>query len=516
MNSGVEAISSPIALATRPTIKSPLGFWDSPTVLVTAFAFVAAFLLIVVSIVWINGRGATQEATSRPVASATNATPAAPPASTSTPTVPTPEPARPVELAPMPEPAKPAAEPKSEPVKTEPAPPQPAKPEPAKPEAAKPEPAPLRKSPRAEPDKPTADKPAAAASATDMFKGLPTVVSLPKLEPRVTDPPPTALASLVIGPCSPDATAQLKGGGNAIREGKTKFELTEAKDEQLSEKWDVVMTVSQTPLTIAHLSIQNKQLTFQWTPEGASHESSPYLGNCKLVLSDGAHQHEISLREPLKGAPLLVDLEKPGATVKWTVEYLPDPHTVVVEISRLGEAFPAHKFDPSPAMEGTSADTLVWTGADPENTLLGIKFESSQTAKIVQVKASGQFRQGGSAKPLLPRTLKSLEKEIDQTRLGLVTQEKVLTNQSGGNDQKKANREAALKAVKQEQDELNAQGEQFNQLRQLIAELKDKSEVHFRVYYQADDSQVDLVVTDNDPPKEKQAEPKKDDAKKKK
>jgi hypothetical protein len=498
MYSGIGAIHAPKTLATNPRIRSPLGVWDSPTVVVMAISLVAAFLLIAASIVWINGRLATRDATSRPVAAATNATPAAPRAST--PQVPTPGPGKLVESAPTPEPAKPAAEPTSELAK--PAPP---KPEPTKPELAKNEPA-----------KPAADKPAAAATAMETFKSLPTAVSLPKLEPGMTDPSPNALASLVIGHCLPGATALLKGGGNAIRDDNTMFQLMEVKDEQLSGKWDVVMTVSQTPLTIAQFSVQNEQLTFQWTPKGAMHESASYLSNCKLVLSAGTDQHEISLRKPLNGKSLLVDLEKPGSTVKWTVEHLPDPRKVVVEISRLGEAFPAHKFDPSPAMEGISDESLIWIGTDPENVVLGIKFESSQTAKAVQVKATAQFKQGSSTKPLLPRTLKSIQNEIDQKRLALIQSEKLLTNQTGGNDQQKKSRETALKTVKQQQNELNVQGEQFNQLQQLIAELKDRSEVHFRVYYEADDSQVDLVVTDAAPAKEKRAAPKPDAGKAKK
>jgi hypothetical protein len=193
--------------------------------------------------------------------------------------------------------------------------------------------------------------------------------------------------------------------------------------------------------------------------------------------------------------------------VKWTIEHLPDPRKIVVEIAHLGEAFPAHKFDPSPTMEGNSADTLVWTGADPETALLGIKFESSQTVKVVQVKGTAQFKQGNSAKPLLPRTIKSMEKEIDQTRLGLVAQEAALNKQEGGSQAQKDLRKKTLDNVKKLQDEVNHQGEQLNQLQQLLAELKDKSEVHFRVYFLADEgTQVDLVVPVAAPPKEKKAE----------
>jgi eukaryotic-like serine/threonine-protein kinase len=355
------------------------------------------------------------------------------------------------------------------------------------------------------------------APASDSFQGLPTAIDLPKLTPGMTDPPAEALVSLVIGPCTPDATAQLKGGQSALRGGKATFELREGKDDQSLGKWDVVMTIAQAPLTIAQLSVQNKQLAFQWTADGAKHESSPYLGNCKLVLSAGTDQHEISLRKPMEGESLLVDFEKPGATVKWTVEHLPDPRKIVVEISRLGEAFPAHKFDPGPTMAGNSADTLVWTGADPENASLGIKFESSQTPKYVQIKATAQLKQGGSPKVLLPRTLKSIEKEIDQTRLGLVNQEKLLsTDPPGATNEQKALRKKTLDNVKKQQDELNAQGEQLNKLQQLLSELKDKSEIHFRVYYLADESQVDLVVTDAAPAKEKKAAPKPDAGKAKK
>ena len=341
---------------------------------------------------------ANEPAAATPVAGPAAPPPAAEPAKPPDPAAPAP--AQPAEAAPAPpsEPAKPA----------EPS----AKPEPAKAEPAKTEPAPSPEPPKAEPAKP-ADKKPAAASAPAAFPGLPRATSLPKLAPMMTDPPAEALATLVIGPCPPDATAQLKGGEHAMRVGGTRFVLAEGKDEASLGKWNIIMTGAQPPLTIAQFSIQDKQLAFQWTPEGAKHEYSPFLGNCKLVLSAGTEQHELALREPLKGESLLVDLEKPGATVKWSLDFLPHPKKLVVEISRLGEAFPAHKFDPSPTMEGLSADTLVWTAADPENALLGIKFESSHNPQFVQVKATAHLRAGGKTEPLIKRKLLEFVKGID-------------------------------------------------------------------------------------------------------
>ncbi|MCI0357427.1 MAG: hypothetical protein L0211_02955, partial [Planctomycetaceae bacterium] len=385
-----------------------------------------------------------------------------------------------------------------------PQPPKPANPEPPKPDPKKPD---LREPPKPEPAKP------AAASA---FKGLPVSIDLPKLTPGMTDPPAEALASLVIGPCAPDATAQLKGGDSAIRGGKTTFELREGKDGQSLGKWDVVMIIDEAPLTIAQLSVENKQLAFQWTADGAKHASSPYLGNCKLVLSAGTDQHEISLRKPIEGQSLLVDFDKPGATVKWTVEHLPDPKKIVVEISRLGEAFPAHKFDPSPTMEGSDPETLVWLGADPENALVGMKFESSQTIKLVQVKGTAQLRSGGKAEPLIKRKLLEFVKGIDSRRFLLIKKQEVLEKAKPQTDAQKKAHKAELDATKAELEALAATEEQTKQVQQSIEELKDKSEIHFRVYYLAgDDSQVDLVVTDTAPPKEKPA-PKPDAGKAKK
>ena len=444
-----------------------------------------------------------------PTAVAADAPPAA--------SAPAPAPSKPTEPAPAPEPAKPAAEPKAdpapEPVKPEPAKPEPAKPdppkpEPAKPEPAKPGPAALKEPPKAEPTTPVAAKPAAAAAAADAFPGLRVAVSLPKLEPGMTDPPPDALASVVIGPCTPDATAQLKGGTTAQRGGKTVFELVEGKDDQSLGKWNVVMSISKTPLTIAQFSIQDKQLAFQWTPEGARNESSPYLGNCKLVLSAGTDQHEIALREPLAGESLLVDFEKPGAKVKWNLDYLPDPRKVVVEVARLGEAFKAHQFDPGPTMEGSGASTLVWTGKDDKTLFLGIEFEVTQSPKFVQVAAAGQIKAGDKVEPLIKRKLLDAVRGIDAQRFRLIKQQEAYEKAKPEGDAQKTQREAALKSVKQQQESLAATEEQLKQLQQLIEELKGKSEVHFRVYHLADDTQVDLVVASHAPAEEKKADAK--------
>jgi serine/threonine protein kinase len=415
-----------------------------------------------------------------------------------------PEPATTEPASPPPAAAPPTAEPKPEPKPGDKSPPE------LKTTAAAPPPPETPKGDAAKPAEPA--KPAAAPKPADaqLFKGLPAAINLPALTAEMNAAMPEALAALEIGPCPPDATAQLRGGDGAIRGGKLKFELVESNDVGAIGSWQFEIQGGASPLPVATLSVQDKKLTFQWTEAGAKHESAACLGNCQLVLTAGTERHELALREAIQGEALLVDFDKPKSEVRWTIENLPDPRKIVVEVSRLSEGFGPYTIKDSPLLTGASDSNIAWIGADESTQFLGIKFTSLVSAKQIKVESAGQIKVGDGTKPLLARTLKSLANEIDRTRLGLINQEKLLDQQKPKDDNQKKIVAAQKELVKKQQDALNAQHDSLNQLQQLVAELKDQSEVFFRVYYQTDDdAQIDLVVTDLNPPPKKD-EPKPD------
>jgi hypothetical protein len=45
-------------------------------------------------------------------------------------------------------------------------------------------------------------------------------------------------------------------------------------------------------------------------------------------------------------------------------------------------------------------------------------------------------------------------------------------------------------------EKLNAYGDQLTQLASLVDNLNGKAKIHFRVFYQTDDGEIDLLTTD--------------------
>jgi hypothetical protein len=318
----------------------------------------------------------------------------------------------------------------------------------------------------------------------------------------MSEPSAEALAPHVLGPLLLDEKTplaiELRGGEGVVRGGKQKFALQPKDGGQF--EWEIAITGGETPLVVAMVSVKEKQLMFQWTPEGARNEVAPLLGNCALDLTAGTAHRHLALRQPLMIEPLAVDLEKPSTLSKSTIDHLPDPKKIVVEISRLSSEFPKYRFDESQQLEGASDSAILWTGADENAFVLGIRLDSSVGARLVQLKGAAQLKLPGMArpKPLQKRDLQELDATIKSRGQALAVQERIATEKKASTEQKNV--------IKAAQNKNNQDLDQLNQLLELITSLHGKGRIHFRAYYQADDAQVDLLATE-EPAAAKKQEP---------
>ncbi|MEX2176742.1 MAG: protein kinase [Pirellulaceae bacterium] len=411
-----------------------------------------------------------------PVAPTTNlkpvATEAAPPAEplpapAAAPISPMPMPAP----EPAPEPAAPAPEAKpAEPAKVEPAKAEPVKPAPAKPAPAKPAPPP------------------------NPFEGFPATVSLPALPANNSEPSAEALAPLVLGPCVVDekalVIARLKGGEGVVKGGKLKFEMNAAQDGTALRDWEISLAGGDAPVVVALLSAKDNQLSFQWTAAAAKQEAAPLLCNVALEFSAGPGSHEVVLRTLQTGPPLVFDVEKP-ASVRWALESLPDPQKVFLEVTGVTGGEVKHKAD---NLQMEAVDTnFVWTGAAEEALILGLKLTSSINARGIEVKSSPQIKMSGMTKPVTiqKRKLNAAANDIQQQRAMLMNNLQAIGDKKdkGRIDQQRNLANAALEKVNQAAGELE-------QLAALMTDLHEKGQVHFRVYYDTGEGQIDLLVTE--------------------
>jgi serine/threonine protein kinase len=348
--------------------------------------------------------------------------------------------------------------------------------------------------------KPEPEKPAAPSNP---FAGFATSATLPKLAPSATaEPPADALAPLALGPCIVDEKAlviiQLKGGDGAIRGGKQKFEIAAGQGGTALRDWEISLAGGTANVVVALLSVKENQLMFQWTPDGAKQASAPLLCNCGLHLSAGSGQHDVALRTPIKGEPLVVGLEKGGSAVKWEIDLLPDPNKVFLEISKLEGGFLKQKFKERQTLEG-SDKTEIWTGSDETAMPLGLRITSTVKTQSIEVECSPQYQVRGvtrQPKALVKKELGVLEKQFDQARFVVNKKIEAASKAKG----EAAERQANLGKV--ELDKVNQADDQLKELKSLIENLDGKGEIHFRVYYQTEDGPIDLLVTGEAPPKD--------------
>jgi hypothetical protein len=401
---------------------------------------------------------------------------------------------------PMPMPAPPAVTPLPE---TSVTPTPTPTPEPAATATTEPMPAPIQPlpvEPMVEPVKP--------AVVGNPFEGLVASINLPKLEPMMAEPPADALAPLVLGPCKVDEKGlvfiSLRGGEGAIRGGKQMFELAAAQDGTALRDWEIKLSGgSGPPVLVALLSVQNQQLSFQWTPEGAKQVSAPLLGNCALQMTAGAGKHDLALRVPILAEPLKLEMQKSGASVKWTIPHLPDPKNIFIQITRLDGEFLEHKFKERDTLEGSDR-TEVWTGSGPDSMVLGLRLDSTIAAQSIQVKGAPLYQIKGMRTPKAVASKKELTAmniTLDKSRQAANAKHEIASKAKG------EQAERAVNLAKVELDNVNATAAQVEELEKLIEGLDGKGAIHFRVFFQTADGPIDLLVTEEGVPAAKEEPP---------
>lgn len=380
---------------------------------------------------------------------------------------------------PMPESATPPT--------VEPAPPMPpatTEPKPMPPPKAKTPPA--KTTPKAAPPK--------AKAEPNPLAGFAKTVALPPLPEAGAQPGTETLAPLTLGPCKVPAdagiAAHLKGAETAIRGGKQKFEL-QAKNAALPREWDVHLLGGEAPAVVATLAAKDGNLVFQWTEEGVKQAAvARQLGNCALDLAAGAGKHLVALRQPVNGPSLAVDFDKSG-TLKWTVESLPDPKAIQIEVTKC-DGLAKHNLEPGKATT-IGEDLLLWTGPADDTKFLCLKLKPSSFARGLQVATQPQVKLQGKAEAYSKKKMTGLRQTAEGSLSGLTAQLNLVSKQKS----KRKGDAIDIAKSKLQEDLTNAHKAvgAIDQLLAYVTAIQGTGKIQFRVYHQVEDAQVDLLIT---------------------
>jgi hypothetical protein len=387
------------------------------------------------------------------------------------------------------------------------------KPEPkAKPEP-KPEPPPEPK-PAAKPEAKPAAKPAPAKATPkpEPFKGFAKAVLLPELPETAGGQPMTgALDPLPLGTCKLDEQTALAivlhVGDTPVRGSKQKFDLQPKAGT--AREWDVTLSGAGTPAVIANLSVKDNNLQFQWTDEAVKQApAARQLCNCALDLTAGAAQHNVALRTPELGAPLVVEIDKANPGVKWPLADVPAPKQVYIQVTRVEEI---RKYRQDPKLPVSIGDSLqIWAGEDEKSLPLGLNLVSSTTARGVEIKLQPQvkFESGQKSSLYRRKDIVAMQTQVAQ-ELPLMQQqlEQAKRDRPSTNPAKAAietqlinDRKAKLTVDLEKRDALL---KQLTFITSFAENFQGAARIHFRVYCQAGPTQIDLLMTEEETPKAK-------------
>jgi hypothetical protein len=388
-------------------------------------------------------------------------------------------------------PAEPAKEAQPAPAAAE-APAETAKPEAAKtePTAAKPE---VKPAPSKDAAKPEAKKPAAPPPGKKPFADLKDFAAIPEATAADGDQP-KPLGPVYIPP-GELCFIKLRGGEKAFK-GAQQFAMKNAQGGLAEREWEI--SIREGPggneTVVASLAIDDKsQLVFQWKPEAKAQAMSPHLSNCAFSLACAGEAKAVILRQPINAEALTVDFDKPSSKNDWKIDNCPNPEAVRFEITGVAGA----KITVDPAGPQEAEKATVWIRVEDGGGLLSLKLDAS-LKRDFQLSATPHIKLSpDAAKPdkfvkrMFQDSLKKVEMISQQATTYVEGMQKFTKSNAPEGERKKV--EQRLPVFELDARNMAAQVQNMKKIDELLKKLESGMQIQFRVFYDADTTEVNLL-----------------------
>ena len=287
-------------------------------------------------------------------------------------------------------------------------------------------------------------------------------------------------------------------GGDIAASGRIEFSLQNAQDGVAPRDWEFYLADGNAdPVVIATMSMPEKELKFKWTTASTELATATNLRNCSIRITAGQVQpHDVALRKPQSVAPVTIDLER-SATVKLPLEGAPDRNSLKMEVTVKG-----HKsmMEPAQIGLGKGGDGMIFFGENREQSALALKLSASINARGVQIKTDPFFLVPVEKSPVRLNKGSIKKYEAAQAQQA-VLQNQVFEGERAVKDPKvpapqKQRMQAALAQIKQQLELINKTVEKVAKVKSDMAAVSSGATLHFRVFSDTFDKQIDLIVTD--------------------
>lgn len=345
-----------------------------------------------------------------------------------------------------------------------------------------------------EPSKPTsAPKPKQAAPPKKdkkPFQDLPANFALAGTE----DTTPQELGSIYV-PEDDLCFIKLRGGEAAFK-GSQQFMLRNANSGLAERDWDISVQQGEgraaTKVAALKLDESNK-LTFKWEPAAKDAGVADYLKNCVFSFSCAGQSHLATLRQASVAEPLAIDLEKPALKQDWEIDMPPQTEAIKVQITKLtGVKF---SVDPPIALDADKGE--AWVRIEDGGGALSLLVTTSMKKDLsVTIKPFAKYTADGKPEPLSKRRLQQFAKTAEAQVLGMqnqVTAMQTAMKQQRLGEREKRFAEQRMRNFEQLLTESQAVLKQLQDLDKAMSDFGSKVQMHMRVFYDADSSEVDLL-----------------------
>lgn len=362
---------------------------------------------------------------------------------------------------------------------------------------------------------PAPETPAPAPATTDAPVSETEAAVAPPEQPAKPAPPPKVfvfesaldlpapgesgelvLGQVLVGP-DDNVFINLSGGASAAR-GRYEFALQNAQNGLAPRDWEIYLSGGSNadPILIATLALPQQELKFTWSDAAKENNLASNLRNCSLKITAGSGEPQgVALRKPQLIAPLPIDLEKPVVSAKWRLEGAPDPSSLRLEVAVQG-AQAAVEPPQLPLEKGATAEIVF--GENREQAALLLKLNADITARGLEVKLAPFFLMPLAKEPL------ALNKKNRGRFAGLGAERArieaaVVQLRNASNQQQEQGR---LGEGEQQLQMITQAMARLDQLDRDYAAVHGKASLQLRVFAEALDQEINLLVTDPNAPPE--------------
>jgi len=382
---------------------------------------------------------------------------------------------------------------KEEPKKEEPKKEEPKKEEPKKEEPKKEEPKkeePKKEEPKKE--EPKKEEPKKVEPLAELVEA----VDLPELTEDGQPPAaPENLVSLGKVHLPPGAALQVALlGGKEIFKGNRSFTLQQDGAGGTPSAWLIGFVSAArgaaptAPENIARIALDKESLNFQWLPNTADVPAG-LLRNCGLLVSVGETNRMIALCRPKMVEPLTLDLDRYSSKGSLSCGALPDAGMLRLQVTGFDGPMSQYEMKPGDTIPPKSKIRIALSDKKLLPIELRVGFEVKTRVVLIEVAMLCQL----PGQQLLPFRVKEADK-LAKNMVAAKNQLQNLHDKTPGNPPQKQAMAQQLKTMTAAVDQMTALGQWYNG-------LNKKGKMHFRVFNQIGDRQIDLLTTPPPPAK---------------